>query len=354
MKTIAFAQHKKDASKSRRMSAYSVYLMREHNPQEYSEYDFFTHKTEHPQKVHIAKRNLVFFRYNRKPLNEYYKNKDSESFTHEMIKTVLGSFETLILSERKDERNRTIIINVNPSQTVLEKTFTIDDNEFIVDIYFEIDSTSPPEYLYKWGGKLIVEVCVTHKVPPIKKVAFENNNLAIFEVKFNDSVRKKFDLDSETDENRAQEKQKMMVGMFRKSIFGNLISDPSTEEYLEMVDLKKAIEKFRQASELQETIFLTEKEKLVKFKQKYESELKAYERVNELEQHLFETNQKLSALEAQKEESKKLILSLKNNIENLEEIIADKNKTIQSMEKERIILERQNPLNKIKNIFKRK
>ncbi|SBO17632.1 hypothetical protein [Carnobacterium divergens] len=96
------------------------------------------------------------------------------------------------------------------------------------------------ELYYKWNGILAIEIFVTHKVEDFKKYDLEKKEIPIIEVE----IKKKYRINENANQAEIYAYKSMITNMFKKKIFGKLISDPSNKEYKKMVNYKEAIKKF--------------------------------------------------------------------------------------------------------------
>lgn len=90
------------------------------------------------------------------------------------------------------EEIRLYIKNAHPEYFV--KT---ENNAYFIDVYLILRGTEPKSFYYKWGGKIAIEIYVTHKVSKSKAKDLELKNFQVCEVKIYDNQYIPGDLCSE-------------------------------------------------------------------------------------------------------------------------------------------------------------
>lgn len=56
-------------------------------------------------------------------------------------------------------------------------------NSYYIDVYLILQGTEPKSYYYKWGGKIAIEICVSHKVDKSKANDLETMKIQVCEIK---------------------------------------------------------------------------------------------------------------------------------------------------------------------------
>lgn len=177
-----------------------------------------------------------------------------ETLTHYVAKTALLNLSQLHLVNNKKRID--LYINVNKEKNCNEKRFDFEDT-FYADVYYELDKHQ--EHYYKWYGILVLEVAVTHKVDSNKRSIFEKNNLPIFEIKIGEKMIKEFGLETpgaKISEDRIKKAIDKMTKIFERNIYGDFISNPSSEEYELMIKFQKEIQQFKDKRDKEEEKYL--------------------------------------------------------------------------------------------------
>ncbi len=253
MKSYAIAFNKHTGEQST-ISAFDAFLFKEKNKSEFKNFIFYYEKIDKENKVYVrfkkSTQRAHFAYYSKKP-NRENSESEGESLSHYVVKKALAQLPALHLVNEKDN----IDFYLKAAKSENEKLFTFSNN-YRADVYYELDKNQPDKtgksLFYKWCGKLVIEVKVTHKTNSEKCEAFEENGIPIFEVSVSGKMRDKYKLDQpgapltiERIENAISEMKKI----FSKKIYGRLISDPTSKEYAIMCKYKKEIDKFKKAYE---------------------------------------------------------------------------------------------------------
>lgn len=301
MKSYAIAINNYTGDEST-ISAFEAFLLREENNSEYKkltlyyevvddEYKVFPRFNKSSQRAHF-----VFYTKND---NSIRGDSEGESLTHYVAKTALANLSTLHLVNKKD--NIDLYLNVTKGEN--EKIFDFSE-QFRADVYYEFSknqkSTIGKGCYYKWYGKLVIEVAVTHKTNYNKYKTFEENGIPIFEVLISKTLRDKLKLDKPDIPLTQERINKAIIEMgkiFSKNIYGKFISNPSSKEYVIMSQYKDEIEKLKtiyqqglkKINRLYSEIDIKEK----KLKE-LESKISFYNDLENKNYYLSEENKKLS------------------------------------------------------------
>lgn len=234
------------------ISAFDAFLLREENNCEYKkltlyyeviddEYKVFPRFNKSTQRAHF-----VFYTKNN---NLIQSDSEGESLTHYVAKTALANLSTLHLVNKKKD----IDLYLNVTEGENEKFFDFSE-QFRADVYYEFNKNQVgaigKRCYYKWYGKLVIEVVVTHKTNYNKYKTFEENGIPIFEVSISKTLRNKLKLDEPGIPLTQKRKNKAIFEMkkfFSKNIYGKFISNPSSEEYVIMSQYKEEIIKLKKA-----------------------------------------------------------------------------------------------------------
>lgn len=223
-----------------------------------------------------------FFKYlrNKNPKGEL------ESVSHSTYKEIVNEMRILNLVVHKQK------IKLYVSYSDIEYYFNANGNDYYADIFIYFNKSEPEEYYYKWGGKLCFEIKHTHPVEKKKAYDCYKEGIAIFE----HPISEKLMINGNTNSEEELINQKNFIAKeLSEEIYGDLISNPSTEEYVMIQKLKS------------ENIALkTENESL----RKYNTNL--IKKINELNDSIEKSNN--DVLQLQNEHFK--FLQLKRQINN--------------------------------------
>ncbi len=232
------------------ISAFDAFLLRENNNREYKKFSLYYEVIDDEHRVFprfnksTQRAHFVFYKKND---NSMQSVSEGESLTHYVAKTALANISTLHLVNKKNN----IDLHLNVTKGENEKFFDFSE-QFRADVYYEFNknqiSATEKRCFYKWYGKLVIEVVVTHKTNYKKYRTFEENGIPIFEVSISKTLRDKLRLDEPGIPLTQERKDKAIFEMkkiFSKNIYGKFISNPSSEEYVIMSQYKEEIEKLK-------------------------------------------------------------------------------------------------------------
>lgn len=316
MKTYAFATNR-ITNDTNFMCAFDAIRLKEKDYKGYKLLDFYykINGEEYPvyPRFSLSTQRAYFVFYNRP--DGINTDGGGETLTHYVAKNALLNLSKLHLVNDKKEID--LCIRVNKEKSCNEKRFDFEDT-FYADVYYELDKHQ--EYYYKWYGVLVLEVEITHKDDKNKCSLFEKNNVPIFEVKISKKMIDDFGLETsgaKISEDRIEKAIINMTKIFEKNIYGDFISNPSSEEYELMNKYKNEIKQFKDRRDREEKDYLVarskriEEERLLNEYQLhnnyYESIIQENEDVKNINENLSQKNEKLSQeLDIAKEKNVKL------------------------------------------------
>lgn len=117
----------------------------------------------------------------------YYPNSTHSGIASEMS-TTHTIYELAIVNIKKLRLyiwGEEIILYIK--QALPEYFIRTENNSYFVDIYLILQGTEPKSFYYKWGGKIAIEICVTHKVNKSKVNDLESKNIQVCEIKIYDN-----------------------------------------------------------------------------------------------------------------------------------------------------------------------
>lgn len=194
---------------------------------------FFKNRIYSTHKVNKIPMTLVvkhpygrsFFRYSGRTNG----NGSLESISHSTYKDILNEMGTLNLVINSQQ------ISLDVSYSDIEYFFKANGNDYYADVFIFFKKSFPEEYYYKWGGKLCIEINHTHAVEKRKIDDCYKQGIAVFE----HSISKKLQMNEnvQTEEELLHQKN-FITKKLSEKIYGRLISNPSTEEYIMLQKLK--------------------------------------------------------------------------------------------------------------------
>ena len=215
----------KETNKERLFFIWEVIKMRKENPKELSLLTFMStqsNKDKRAELTPVKKTKTAFFRY-KSDSTTFTESHDSDSeyISHETA--------ILVLSEMKK-------INLQDKDKIYEIEF---DNIKKDDLQIKFEDGSiyypdlvgffskPIELARKWGGKVAIEVKVTHKCSYEKIKDFQDHNIPIIEVSLSDKMRLNSELNNtDIDEDEMERYYNFLKSKFNNIVYMKILSDP--------------------------------------------------------------------------------------------------------------------------------
>lgn len=211
--------------KERLFFIWEAIKIRKENPQEFSTLTFVStqfNKNKRSELIPVKKSKTAFFRYKSESMpSSEPQDSDSELISHETA--------ILVLSEMS-------VVKFQEGNTLYEIEFDKIKKDDL-KIRFENGATyypdlmgffSKPEELAKrWGGKVAIEVKVTHECSYEKIKDFEDHNIPIIEVKLSDKLRLRSEINNtDIDESDMERYYHLLHGKFSKVVYMKVLSNP--------------------------------------------------------------------------------------------------------------------------------
>ncbi|WP_207715356.1 hypothetical protein [Clostridium saccharoperbutylacetonicum] len=235
---------------------------KKNEPREWKDIKFFsTHKRIENRKelIFVNTKPNPHFRY--KKLDDIGSHKGhDETLTHELCIEILSEISVMTFKIGNDS------YKIYVSDCEIEYKIETSNALYFVDLFLKFDKSEPEWLVTKWNGIVAVEVYVTHKTGEVKRKDLFDSGIPVIEI----DVSKKFYIDEtrEISEEDINEKKSFISKYYEKEIFAKLLANPSSKEYLTMIDkLKKQIyilqkQNGEQNSELQQKNKMINKLKL--------------------------------------------------------------------------------------------
>lgn len=215
---------------------------------------YSTHKhkaNKKPMKLIIRKKfKNSYFEY-----VEVKNNEPPESTSHKNYKDIINQLNQLNLKIGND------IIKIYVEDSQIEYEFVANNNTYKADVFIWFNKSYPEDYVRKWNGKLCFEIKFSNSVTEQKIYDCNKEGIPIFEHKISPKLSIN---DSLNDKEKSRRTKFIKDKYLSKEIYGELLSDPETPEYLKIKDLEN------KNSNLEEQILILQKEndKLTKLKNK--------------------------------------------------------------------------------------
>lgn len=154
-----------------------------------------------------------------------------ESLHHFIYKTAIASLSAMTFKVNNLPGKPVIPLRVVKAET--EKRFEHKGQAFYADIF--IDFSISPEFELRWGGKLAVEIIHTSKTPQVKREFYEDQGVAVLEVKVSERVLwrlKKMDLSNYGDDDERRLVEDVVARFSKEPIFTYALVDSPTRSWL--------------------------------------------------------------------------------------------------------------------------
>lgn len=189
---------------------------------------FSTHKFNKVPMLLVNKQphKNSFFRYKSNINNAG----NSESITHSTYKEIIKdiSILNLVVNDK--------IIKLYVSDSDIEYEFIANGNRYYADVFIRFYKSIPEEYFYKWRGKLLIELNKTHAIGKKKAKDCYDYGFPIFE----HTISEKLLMNEHTNSEEEILQQKNFISNYlSEKIYGKLISDPISEDFIMIERLKK-------------------------------------------------------------------------------------------------------------------
>lgn len=211
--------------KERLFFIWEAIKIRKENPQEFSTLTFMStqfNKNKRSELIPVKKSKTAFFRYKSESMpSSESQDSDSELISHETA--------ILVLSEMS-------VVKFQEGNTLYEIEF---DKIKKDDLKIRLENgatyypdlmgffSKPEELAKRWGGKVAIEVKVTHECSYEKIKDFEDHNIPIIEVKLTDKLRLRSEINNtDIDESDMEGYYHLLHSKFSKVVYMKVLSNP--------------------------------------------------------------------------------------------------------------------------------
>lgn len=234
-----FADIKLDDGSFKRTNVWEVKRGKIKNPEIWSNIKFYsTHKK-------IENKKILFF-VNASP-NSYFRYKSEndnpnkgkdETLTHELCKEIISEIKDLNFKIYNDYYKFKVI------DSEIEHRIDTPNGTYVVDIFVKFEQSIPNYLKIKWNGILAIEIFVHHKCEQDKITNLKAAMVPVIQVRISDKLW--IDESKELSLKDIENKKAFLTSYFEKEIFAQLLLDPSSEEYNEMIENSKLIQKINE------------------------------------------------------------------------------------------------------------
>lgn len=192
---------------------------------EFNKLTFFSTQTDESKRSRITPVVKGFYRYIENSEGAGVSG-DGESLSH--------SIAILVLSEKKTinfELDKKIYaFNFSNIKTEDLKIRFESGRIYFPDLVGFFTDDNP--YYKKWGGKVAIEVKVSHGCEPEKVQDFLDHNIPIIEINITDKLRFREELNKRPfDENDLERYYQYLTRIFSNKVYGKVLADPSSDSY---------------------------------------------------------------------------------------------------------------------------
>lgn len=184
---------------------------------------FSTHKYNKLKVSFVHKRSpkeICFFKYAQINDNQYAIRE--ETISHSICKDIISEIKVLNLFIKGK------LVKIYSEFSEIEYRFNANGELYIADVYIMFNKSEPMEYFYKWKGRLCFEIKHTHAVDIFKIKNCYYEGIPIFE----HTISSKMTFENVTSSNELKDRKNYVTKMLSEKIYGNIISDPSSNEYI--------------------------------------------------------------------------------------------------------------------------
>lgn len=192
----------------------------------YNKHTFLSTQSDEDKRYEMIPVKNGFFRYKSNKGTRVLSGGDGESLSHEISISALFDLEEINFVIK----NKSHIFNFSEMRIEDNKIRFENGNVYFPDLigFF----TSESEYFRKWGGKVAIEVKVTHGCEPEKVRDFEDHGIPILEIFISDKIRFLPEKNKVPfNEDDLEDYYKNLIRIFSTQVYAKVLSDPCSIEY---------------------------------------------------------------------------------------------------------------------------
>jgi len=192
---------------------------------EFNKLTFFSTQADESKRTRMTPVVKGFFRYIENTGGGGVTG-DGESLSHSIAILALSELDSINFVFGKNE----YVFNFSEIRTEDLKIRFESGRFYFPDLVGFFSNDNP--YFEKWGGKVALEVKVSHGCEPEKVQDFFAHNIPIVEINITEKLRFKEELNKQSfDENDLERYYKFLKKIFGNKVYGRILVDPSSETY---------------------------------------------------------------------------------------------------------------------------
>lgn len=216
----------KESDKLKLFFIWSVIRLKKEQVDFFNSITFWSTQKDENKRKKMAPVKTGFFRYIEN-IGGLGSSSNGETLSHAIAIAALNQMKEIPFVIG----NKTYIFKFNELQDEFNIKFE-NGNEYIIDLFGTF--YEPIEFVEKWGGKLAIEVKVTHSCGNVKIRDFEDHNIPIIEITLNEKMHfLKEQRDEPFDENDIENYFHFITSRFKNVVYGKILSDPVLRKYHE-------------------------------------------------------------------------------------------------------------------------
>ena len=205
---------------------WQILKLKKHDIFEFNKLIFFSTQTNESKRSRMTPVVKGFFRYIENSGGNTISG-DGESLSHSIAILVLSELSSINFVFGKNE----CTFNFSEINTEDLKIRLASGRSYFPDLIGFFANDNP--YYEKWGGKVALEVKVSHGCGPEKVQEFLEHNIPIIEINITEKLRFKQELNKQPfDENDLELYYNFLKNIFSKKVYGKIVVDPSSEAYI--------------------------------------------------------------------------------------------------------------------------
>lgn len=199
--------------------------LKKHDIFEFNKLTFFSTQSDESKRSRMTPVVKGFFRYIENSGGNTISG-DGESLSHSISILVLSELSSINFVFGKNE----CTFNFSEIKTEDLKIRFESGRFYFPDLIGFFADDNP--YYEKWGGKVALEVKVSHGCEPEKVQDFLEHNIPIIEINITEKLRFKEELNKQPfDENDLERYYNFLKSIFSNKVYGKVVVDPSSEVY---------------------------------------------------------------------------------------------------------------------------
>lgn len=227
MKVIAFARFENskrylsdESGKDKEFWIYDALRMRRNDRSLYDTIEFVSWRYDRNNREVMVPVETGFYRYKPGYVERDYGDRDRDLVTHTVAIAVLAQMKTITFIIE----GRSVEFEFSRMDAEVESLFP-DGGRYRSDLYGHF--TDVNKYSGRWGGRVAIEVCVTHKCEDQKARSFERHGIPVIEITITDKWHFKNGVRlGEAPEEELEKYKQKTEERFSGGLYAKVISNP--------------------------------------------------------------------------------------------------------------------------------